>query len=145
MVGHERSPSGHGEHPPRPYLAHDDAPICPPVTEAPNLSCTSSRPYLGSVRTSWRGINRFFKLTHPLIPNQGEIIQRLLEREVLRHLQEQGAINHNLFYVHFDRNRSADIQAVVQNLTQRNYIEVDKDSVARITTAGIQLLEDSNN
>ena len=75
---------------------------------------------------------------------KGEIIQRLLEREVLRHLQEQGAINQNLFYVHFDRNRSADIQAVLQDLKEWNYIEVDTDGMTRITTPGIRLLEDSN-
>ena len=75
---------------------------------------------------------------------KGEIIQRLLKREVLRHLQEQGAINYNILYVHFDRNRSADIQAVLQDLKEWNYIEVDKDGMTRITTAGIRLLEDSN-
>jgi hypothetical protein len=74
---------------------------------------------------------------------KGEIIQRLLKREVLRHLQEQGAINNNLLYVHFDRNRTADIQAVLQDLKEWNYIEVDKDGMTRITTAGIRLLEDS--
>jgi hypothetical protein len=75
---------------------------------------------------------------------KGEIIQRLLEREVLWHLQKQGATNNNLFYAHFDRNRSADVQAVLQDLKEWNYIEVDKDGMARITTAGIRLLEDSN-
>jgi hypothetical protein len=74
----------------------------------------------------------------------GEIIQRLLKREVLRHLQEQGAINCNRLYVHFDRNRGADIHAVLQDLKQWNYIEVDKDGMTRITTAGIRLVEDSN-
>ena len=44
---------------------------------------------------------------------QGEIIQHLLKREVLKHLQEHGEINNNLLYVHFDRNRTADIQAVL--------------------------------
>jgi hypothetical protein len=74
---------------------------------------------------------------------QGEIIQHLLKREVLQHLQQHGAINSNLLYVHFDRTRTADIQAVLQDLKQGNYIEVDKDGMTRITTAGIQLLKDS--
>jgi muconolactone delta-isomerase len=75
---------------------------------------------------------------------QGEIIQHLLKREILRHLQEHGAINNNLLYVHFDRNRTADIQAVLQDLKQWNYIEVETDGMTRITTAGIRLLKDSN-
>jgi muconolactone delta-isomerase len=74
---------------------------------------------------------------------QGEIIQHLLKREVLQHLQEHGVINNNLLYVHFDRNRTADIQAVLQDLKQWNYIEVDTDGMTRITTAGIRLLKDS--
>ena len=73
---------------------------------------------------------------------KGEIIQYLLKREVLRHLQKQGAIDYKLLYVHFDRNRTSDIQAILQDLKQWNYIEVDKDGMTRITTSGIRLLED---
>jgi predicted transcriptional regulator len=75
---------------------------------------------------------------------KGEIIQHLLKRDVLRHLQEHGTINYNLLHVRFNRNRVADIQAVLQDLTEWNYIEVDKDNIIRITTAGRKLLEDTN-
>lgn len=72
---------------------------------------------------------------------KGEIIKHLLKREVLWQLQEQGAINNTLFYRHFDRNRSADIQAVLQELTQGNYIEVDMEGMVKITTTGIRFLK----
>jgi hypothetical protein len=73
---------------------------------------------------------------------KGEIILHLLKREILRHLQKHGTIDYKLLYVHFDRNRKADIQAVLQDSKEWNYIEVDEDGMTRITTAGIRLLEE---
>jgi hypothetical protein len=74
------------------------------------------------------------------IKKKDDIIQRLLKREVLQHLLDQGAIHYTRLYVHFDRNRKADIHAVLEDLTQRGFIEVDETTI-RITTAGIRLLK----
>ncbi|HEY6084224.1 MAG TPA: hypothetical protein VIU63_02445 [Nitrospira sp.] len=72
---------------------------------------------------------------------RGEVIQHLLKRELLRYLKEQGGVHYSLIYVRFERNRKTDIEAILQELMQSNLIKVDQDKLTRITDAGLQLLE----
>lgn len=76
--------------------------------------------------------------------NQEQASQRSREfqREVLAYLKEHGPQPYDVLYVHFDPNRTAEIQAVLQELIQWKFIDRGTDSymTVSITASGIARL-----
>jgi len=67
---------------------------------------------------------------------------RELQREVLAYLKKHGPQPYDVLCVHFDPNRTAEIQAVIHGLIQWKFIDRAKDlyMTVSITAAGIARL-----
>jgi hypothetical protein len=78
----------------------------------------------------------------PQKPDQTFVRSRELQREVLAYLKEHGPQPYDVLQVHFDPNRTAEIQAVFNELIQWKFIERGTDSsmMVSITAAGINRL-----
>ena len=75
----------------------------------------------------------------PQKPDQIFNRSREFQREVLAYLKEHGPQPYDVLYVHFDPNRTAEIQAVLRELIQWKFIEKGTDSymMVSITASGI--------
>jgi hypothetical protein len=68
--------------------------------------------------------------------------ERDLEREVLLHLRSLNAsVNWETLYVHFHRDRTGSIGAVLQALKNGRYIAADEKNNVTITKLGLKRLE----
>jgi len=67
--------------------------------------------------------------------------KRALEREVLEHLKRYSSKKWDSLYVHFAKERGADIQPVLHALRDARFIEVIEDQIVRITASGLRRLE----
>jgi len=78
----------------------------------------------------------------PQKPDQTFNRSREFQREVLAYLKEHGPQPYDVLYVHFDPNRTAEIQAVLHELIQWKFIDRGTDSytTVSITTSGIARL-----
>ncbi len=78
----------------------------------------------------------------PQKPDQTFNRSREFQREVLAYLKEHGPQPYEVLYVHFDPNRTAEIQAVLNELIQWKFIEKGTDSslTVSITTSGLARL-----
>ena len=78
----------------------------------------------------------------PQKPDQTFIGSREFQRAVLGYLKEHGPQPYDALYVHFDPNRTAEIQAVLHELIQWKFINRDTDSymTVSITASGIARL-----
>jgi hypothetical protein len=78
----------------------------------------------------------------PQKPHQTFNRSREFQREVLAYLKEHGPQPYDVLYVHFDPNRTAEIQAVLQELIHWKFIERGTDSsmTVSITASGIARL-----
>ena len=78
----------------------------------------------------------------PRKPDQTFNRSREFQREVLAYLKEHGPQPYDVLYVHFDTNRTAEIQAVLNELIQWKFIDKGTDSymTVSITTSGIARL-----
>ncbi len=78
----------------------------------------------------------------PQKPDQTFNRNREFQREVLAYLKEHGPQPYDVLYVHFDPNRTAEVQAVLQELIQWKFIERGPDSymTVSITASGIARL-----
>ena len=78
----------------------------------------------------------------PQKPDQTFNRSREFQREVLAYLKEHGPQPYDLLYVHFDPNRTAEIQAVLHELIQWKFInrDTDSDMTVSITASGIARL-----
>jgi hypothetical protein len=78
----------------------------------------------------------------PQKPHQTLNRSREFQREVLAYLKEHGPQPYDVLSVHFDPNRTADIQAVLRELIQWKFIERGTDSsmTVSITASGIARL-----
>jgi len=67
---------------------------------------------------------------------------REFQREVLAYLKEHGPQPYDVLYVHFDPNRTAEVQAVLNELIQWKFInrDTDSDMTVSITASGIARL-----
>ena len=67
---------------------------------------------------------------------------RELQREVLAYLKEHGPQPYDALYVHFDPNRTSEIQAVLHELIQWKFIDrgTDSEITISITASGIARL-----
>ena len=75
----------------------------------------------------------------PQKPDQIFNRSREFQREVLAYLKEHGPQPYDVLYVHFDPNRTAEIQAILRELIQWKFIEKGTDSymMVSITASGI--------
>ena len=75
----------------------------------------------------------------PQKPDQIFNRSREFQREVLAYLKEHGPQPYDVLHVHFDPNRTAEIQAVLRELIQWKFIEKGTDSymMVSITASGI--------
>ena len=71
----------------------------------------------------------------PQKPDQTFIRSREIQREVLAYLKEHGPLPYDVLYVHFDPNRSPEIQAVLHELIQWKFIERGTDSSMTVRSA----------
>ena len=78
----------------------------------------------------------------PQKPDQTFNRNREIQRAVLAYLKEQGPQPYEALYVHFDPNRTPEIQAVLNELIQWKFIEKGTDShmTVSITAPGIARL-----
>jgi hypothetical protein len=78
----------------------------------------------------------------PQKPDQTFIRSREVQRAVLAYLKEHGPQPYDVLYVHFDPNRTPEIQAVLHELIQWKFIErgTDSDMTVSITASGIARL-----
>lgn len=78
----------------------------------------------------------------PQKPDQTFSRSREILREVLAYLKEHGPQPYDVLYVHFDPNRTAEIQAVLRELIQWKFIDRGTDSymTVSITASGIARL-----
>lgn len=78
----------------------------------------------------------------PQKPDQTFSRSREFQREVLAYLKEQGPQPYDVLCVHFDPNRTGEIQIVLHELIQWKFIEkgTDSDMTVSITTPGITRL-----
>ena len=78
----------------------------------------------------------------PQKPDQTFSRSREFQREVLAYLKGHGPQPYDVLCVHFDPNRTAEIQAVLHELTQWKFIDRGTDSrmTVSITAAGIARL-----
>jgi hypothetical protein len=60
---------------------------------------------------------------------------------VLRYLKENGPLDYNILYVHFDENRSGEIATVLNDLLQWKHIERVGNNVG-ITDLGVRTFQD---
>jgi RIO-like serine/threonine protein kinase len=67
---------------------------------------------------------------------------REFQREVLAYLKEHGPQPYDVLYVHFDPNRTAEIETVLRELIQWKFIDRGTDSylTVSITVSGIARL-----
>lgn len=75
----------------------------------------------------------------PQKPDQTFNRSREVQREVLSYLKEHGPQPYDVLYVHFDPNRTGEIQAVLNELIQWKFIDKGTDSymTVSITASGI--------
>ena len=78
----------------------------------------------------------------PQKPDQTFDRSREFQREVLAYLKEHGPQPYDALYIHFDPNRTGEIQAVLHELIQWKFIDRGKDSeiTISITASGIARL-----
>jgi hypothetical protein len=78
----------------------------------------------------------------PQKPDQTFNRSRELQREVLGYLKEHGPQPYDALYLHFDPNRTAEIEAVFRELIQWKFIERGSDSsmMVSLTASGIARL-----
>lgn len=78
----------------------------------------------------------------PQKPDQTFNRSREIQREVLAYLKEHGPQPYEVLSVHFDPNRTPEIQAVLHELIQWKFIErgTDSDMTISITAPGIARL-----
>jgi flagellar motor switch protein FliG len=78
----------------------------------------------------------------PQKPDQTFSRSREFQREVLAYLKKHGPQPYEALYVHFDPNRTAEIQAVLNELIQWKFIDrsTDSDKTVSITASGIARL-----
>ena len=78
----------------------------------------------------------------PQKPDQTFNRSREFQREVLAYLKEHGPQPFDALYVHFDPNRTAEIEAVLRELIQWKFIDRGTDSckMVSITASGIARL-----
>ena len=78
----------------------------------------------------------------PQKPDQTFNRSREFQREVLAYLKEHGPQPYDVLYVHFDPNRTAEVQAVLNELIQWKFInrDTDSDMTVSITASGIARL-----
>lgn len=78
----------------------------------------------------------------PQKPHQTLNRSREFQREVLAYLKEHGPQPYDVLSVHFDPNRTSDIQAVLRELIHWKFIERGTDSsmTVSITASGIARL-----
>ncbi len=78
----------------------------------------------------------------PQKPDQTFSRSRELQREVLAYLQAHGPQPYDALSVHFDPNRTAEIQAVLHELIQWKFIDKNTDAnmTVSITAPGIARL-----
>jgi len=78
----------------------------------------------------------------PQKPDQTFNRSREFQREVLAYLKEHGPQPYDVLYVHFDPNRTAEVQAVLHELIQWKFIDrgTDSDMTVSITASGIARL-----
>ena len=78
----------------------------------------------------------------PQKPDQTFSRSREIQRAVLAYLKEHGPQPYDVLYVHFDPDRTAEIQAVLHELIQWKFIHRDTDSymTVSITASGIARL-----
>ncbi len=78
----------------------------------------------------------------PQKPDQTFNRSREFQREVLAYLKEHGPQPYDVLCVHFDPNRTAEIEAVFRELIQWKFIErgMDSDMTVSITTSGLARL-----
>ena len=78
----------------------------------------------------------------PQKPDQTFSRSREIQREVLAYLKEHGPQPYEVLYVHFDPNRTAEIQAVLHELIQWKFINrgTDLHMTVSITAPGIARL-----
>ena len=75
--------------------------------------------------------------------SESDLRQQLqLKRAVLEFLKQNGRTNYQLLHTHFDQG-SGNLQPVLQDLTQSQYIRIGEDDMTALTQAGLQLLYDS--
>ena len=78
----------------------------------------------------------------PQKPDQTFNRSREFQREVLAYLKEHGPQPYDVLYVHFGPNRTAEVQAVLNELIQWKFInrDTDSDMTVSITASGIARL-----
>jgi hypothetical protein len=78
----------------------------------------------------------------PQKPHQTFSGSREIQREVLAYLKEHGPQPYDVLYVHFDPNRTPEMEAVLHELIQWKFIErgTDSDMTVSITAPGIARL-----
>ncbi|RPH81023.1 MAG: hypothetical protein EHM80_03670 [Nitrospiraceae bacterium] len=78
----------------------------------------------------------------PQKPDQTFIRSRELQRAVLAYLKEHGPQPYDVLCVHFDPNRSAEIEAIFRELIQWKFVEKGTDlrMMVSITASGIARL-----
>ena len=78
----------------------------------------------------------------PQKPDQMFNRSREFQREVLAYLKDHGPQPYDALYVHFDPNRTPEVQAVLHELIQWKFIEkgADSDMTVSITASGIARL-----
>ncbi len=78
----------------------------------------------------------------PQKPDQTFNRSREFQREVLAYLKEHGPQPYDVLYVHFDPNRTAEIEAVLRALIQWKFIDKGTASsmMVSITASGIARL-----
>jgi len=78
----------------------------------------------------------------PQKPDQTFNWSREFQREVLAYLNEHGPQPYDALSIHFDPNHTAEIQAVLHELTQWKFIErgMDSSMTVAITASGIARL-----
>ena len=82
----------------------------------------------------------------PQKPDQTFNRSREVQREVLAYLKEHGPQPYDVLYVHFDRNRTPETEAVFRELIQWKFIERGTNSsmMVSITASGIARLRLEN-